>query len=209
MERQYLRHRKLHTKAFVHISDDKTHDSYAAQTFMNKTFDYLKQNYVDTGKEAFFAWHMHSDNAASHFKSSKTMFYVTTLREKLKSWASGQTFRVFWEVRAISCALRLSALTPIMPPLQFGAPGHGKGVWDGIGAWIKRTVRRDIIDNNPPDRKTVKVKESDHILTPVQVAEHVKASFNTEEYVQSHVNKTINEVRTLPADLTLNSNHLA
>ena len=86
--------------------------------------------------------------------------------------------------------------------LQFGAPGHGKGVWDGIGAWIKRTVRRDIIDNRPPDQKTVKVEESDHILTPKQVAEHVKASFNTEEYVQSHVNKTINEVSTLPAHLT-------
>ena len=105
VERRFLRHRKLHTKAFVHISDDKTHDSYAAQTFMNKTFDYLKQNYVDTKKEAFFAWHMHSDNAASHFKSSKTMFYVTTLREKLKSWVTGQTFRVFWEARTISCNL--------------------------------------------------------------------------------------------------------
>lgn len=27
VERQFLRHRKLHTKAFVHISDDKVHDS--------------------------------------------------------------------------------------------------------------------------------------------------------------------------------------
>jgi hypothetical protein len=41
VERRYLRHRKLHTKAFIHISDDKTHDSQAAQTFLDKTFDYL------------------------------------------------------------------------------------------------------------------------------------------------------------------------
>ena len=31
----------------------------------------------------------------------------------------------------------------------------------------------------------------------LQVAEHVEASFNTDEYVQSHLNKTINEVVVL------------
>ena len=42
VERQYLRHRKLMmTKAFIHISNDKTHDSHAAQTFMNETFDWI------------------------------------------------------------------------------------------------------------------------------------------------------------------------
>ena len=91
VERRLLRHRKLHTKAFVHISDDKTHDSHAAQTFMNKTFKYLEDNFVNTGKEKFVALHMHSDNAASHFKSGKTMFYVTTLLERLKPWAAAPT----------------------------------------------------------------------------------------------------------------------
>ena len=115
MERQYLRHRKLHTKAFVHISDDKTHDSHAAQTFINKTFTYLEENFVKPGIEEFVALHIHSDNAPSHFKSSKTMNYLTKLPERLSSWAANVpfSFRVFWE---------------------FGAPGHGKGVWDGIGA---------------------------------------------------------------------------
>ena len=37
-----------------------------------------------------------------------------------------------------------------------------------VGAWIKRTVRQDIIDNRPPGRKTVKT-QSDHILSPQQV----------------------------------------
>ena len=66
-------------------------------------------------------------------------------------------------------------------------------MWDGIGAWIKRTVRRDIIDNRPPLQKTVHI-EGEHILTPVEVAEHVKATFNTDEYVATHLKKTINEV---------------
>ena len=59
--------------------------------------------------------------------------------ERLKVWAAGifdragkaLSFRTFWE---------------------FGAPGHGKGVWDGLGAWIKRTVRQDIIDHRPEMR---------------------------------------------------------
>ena len=126
-ERRFLRHRKLHTKAFIHISDDKTHDSHAAQTFLKKSFDYLDEHYVQTGKEKFVAWHFHSDNAPSHFKSTKTMYFLTTLPARLASWASA-TFRIYWE---------------------FGAPGHGKGVWDGIGAWIKRTVRQDIVDDRP------------------------------------------------------------
>ena len=157
-------------------------DSYAAQTFIEKTIAYLEEHYVQTGKEVFFAWHMHSDNAPSHFKSSKTMNYVTTLPERLKAWmpraaeALGKalTFRVFWE---------------------FGAPGHGKGVWDGIGAWIKRTVRQDIIDHRP-EMKTV-LTSDEQILSPEQVAEHVKARFMTDDYLQMHLNKTINEVIVL------------
>ena len=41
VECEFLRHRKLMTKAFIHISNDKTHDSHAAQTFMNATFDWI------------------------------------------------------------------------------------------------------------------------------------------------------------------------
>ena len=87
------------------------------QTFINTTLEHLDEHYVKSGrKEKFVGLHMHSDNAPSHFKSSKTMYYLTTLPERLKSWSSvpGRSFRVVWE---------------------FGPPGHGKGVWDGIGAW--------------------------------------------------------------------------
>ena len=176
VERRYLRHRKLHTKAFIHISDDKTHDSHAAQTFILKTMAYLEEHILGDGpgKEVFFALHMHSDNAPSHFKSSKTMHFLTTLPARLASWAAALpfSFRVFWE---------------------FGAPGHGKGVWDGIGAWMKRTVRQDIVDDRPPDAKTI-LTESGNIQTAQEVAEHLKASFNTDEYIETHLHKTINEV---------------
>ena len=173
IERRLLRHRKLHTKAFIHISDDKTHDSQAAQTFLKKILDYLDDHYAKTGKEKFSAWHFHSDNAPQHFKSTKTMYFLTSLPERLASWAAHLpiSFSVFWE---------------------FGAPGHGKGVWDGIGAWIKRTVRQDIVDDRP-QRLTI-LTASCYVRWPCEVAEHVKRRLNTNEYVQSHLKATINEV---------------
>lgn len=173
--RHLLRHRERKTKAFVHISNDKTHDSQAAQTFIDKTIDYIEQHYVKTGTEKFHAWHMHSDNAPSHFKSSQTMNYVTKLPARLATWATStenKTFGVFWE---------------------FGAPGHGKGVWDGIGAWIKRTVRQDIVDHRPGQNKSVLTASGD-ILSPAHVAEHLKARFDNDEYIQKHLNATINQI---------------
>jgi hypothetical protein len=97
---------------------------------------------------------MHSDNAPSHFKSSQTMNYLTKLPTRLthRAAGTGMTFRVFWE---------------------FGAPGHGKGVWDGIGAWIKRTVRQDIVDHRPPRNSSILTSEG-IILSAKQVAEHLK-----------------------------------
>ena len=123
------------------------------QVFINTTLEHLEEHYVKTGKERFVALHMHSDNAPSHFKSSKTMYYLTTLSERLKSWSSvaGRNFRVVWE---------------------FGPPGHGKGVLDGIGAWMKRTVRQDVVDHQP-SRPTVLTADG-HILSPRQVYEHLK-----------------------------------
>ena len=155
VERRYLRHRKLHTKAFIHVSDDKTHDSEAAKTFIGKTLTHLDEHYVKMGKEKFVALHMHSDNAPSHFKNCKTLHFLTTLPERLRPWASvpNRSFRVLWE---------------------FGAPGHGKGVWDGIGAWMKRTVRQDVVDHRP--NKPTILAPGARILNPRHVYEHLKVS---------------------------------
>jgi hypothetical protein len=173
VRRGLLRHRKLHTKAIFGISDDKKHDSYAAQWFMKASLALLQQMYVDTGIERFFAIHVHSDNAGSHFKSSKTMFFLSTLLAICAMWPTAATagavamsVRAFWE---------------------FGAPGHGKGVWDGLGALVKRAVRQDIIDN-------VALTASKRITSAQEVAEHVRARFSTEEWKTSHAGMTINEI---------------
>ena len=47
--RSLLRHRKVHTKAIFGITDDKKHDSFAAQWFMKATLNILQTKYVDTG----------------------------------------------------------------------------------------------------------------------------------------------------------------
>lgn len=154
VERRFLRPRVLHLEAFVHVSDDKTHDSHAAQLFINKTINHLHEHYVETQKERFTALRVHSDNAPSHFKSSKTMHFLTQLPSRLQTmWgaASEHSFRVVWD---------------------FGAPGHGKGVWDGIGAWMKRTVRQDVVDHKA-DRPTVHTSDG-HILSAKQVFEHLQ-----------------------------------
>ena len=49
VQRQYMRHRVMHTVAFVHISNDKSHDSIAAQTFITLTLKNLEDNYISTG----------------------------------------------------------------------------------------------------------------------------------------------------------------
>ena len=173
VRRGLLRHRKLHSKAIFGITDDKKHDSYAAQWFMRATLELIRLAYVLPGIERFFAIHVHSDNAGSHFKSSKTMFFLTTLLAICGSWpaaavtgAAAMSVRAFWE---------------------FGAPGHGKGVWDGLGALIKRAVRQDIIDG-------VVLTASGRITTAAEVAEHVCARFSTEEWKASHAASTINEI---------------
>ena len=227
---------------------------------------------MQTGEENFFAWHMHSDNAPSHFKSRITMNYLTTLPSRLASWAlaSGQVTQKGVklaeaarskerEAAQTAAALEVSA-TAALRAMQaeeasmagateaedawvaeataaveaaqskaaaaataaeeavataaaataarkeveqtyarsfsvyweFGAPGHGKGVWDGIGAWMKRTVRQDIVDHRPPRLSTIRTATGS-ILTPEQVHEHLNASFNTDEYVASHRHGTIKQ----------------
>lgn len=78
---------------------------------------YLEQQYVNTGKESFHAWHFHSDNAPSHFKNNKTMHYLTKLPEQSRRWVASTSFsfRMFRE---------------------FGAPGHGRacGMESALGS---------------------------------------------------------------------------
>jgi hypothetical protein len=55
---------------------------------------------------------VNSDGAASHFKQKYTIQFLCKL------YASTNFQRIIW---------------------NFGCPGHGKGVWDGIGALVSKT----------------------------------------------------------------------
>ena len=96
--------------------------------------------YPSSGLERFFALHVHSDNAGSHFKSSKTMYFLTTLLALCATWPAGPAGSVPAAAVAGVAAMSFRAFW------EFGPPGHGKGVWDGLGALVKRAVRQDIID---------------------------------------------------------------
>ena len=121
IERNRLRLRKRHSICCAHISDDKKHDRFAMQHFTTKELnwleEYMKENFdndIPEGKITHL--HQHSDNAGSHFKSTGSLEYFTSLiRDR-----GGAT-----ECRYV---------------YSFGAPGHGKGFFDGLGGALKNRI---------------------------------------------------------------------
>ena len=120
LRRSLLRHRKRRSVATGHITDDKIHDRHAMQKFTNDELDYLesymKIHYPDDIPEGkIVRLHQHSDNA-SHFKSTGALHYFTTLIND--RGGPSATAYVY----------------------NFGAPGHGKGPYDGIGGRFKNKI---------------------------------------------------------------------
>ena len=60
------------------------------------------------------------------------MFFLTTILGIRYAWPS------------LACAGAIAMSVCVF--WEFGAPGHDKRVWNGLGALVKRTVRQDIID---------------------------------------------------------------
>ena len=104
-----------------HVTDDKLHDRFAMKQFTDKELDYLEGYMKDSFPNNLIngsikRLHQHSDNASQHFKSTGSLEYFSSLiRDR-----GGPT----------ECAYVYS----------FGAPGHGKGVFDGVGGAIKNKV---------------------------------------------------------------------
>ena len=119
-QRRYLRHRKWYTWAFVGITGDKKQDSYATQHFITMILSWLHATVIVTGLETATRLYIHSDNAATHFKNSKTLNFLSRI-PSIFTWI------------LIAC-------------WSFGCPGHGKGPWDGLGGILKRMLRQDTID---------------------------------------------------------------
>ena len=121
LARKDLRHRKNHNIVFGHVSDDKSHDSHAMQHFTSNELEDLEKYMIDKFPDdipdgKIKCLHTKSDNAASHFKSRKSMNYFSRLIDA----RGGPSL----------CSYVYS----------FGAPHHGKGKWDGAGGCMKHKV---------------------------------------------------------------------
>ena len=121
INRSDLRNRRRHSVACGHVTDDKVHDRRAMQHFTDHELKYLesymKENFpADLPKGNIVRLHQHSDNAGSHFKNTGAINYYTTLINDRGGPA--ETSFVY----------------------SFGAPGHGKGPYDGIGGRWKRKI---------------------------------------------------------------------
>jgi hypothetical protein len=128
LPRKVLRHRVVIKEAHVGVTEDKKHDTYSMRYFVKATVDELKTSGVFE-KERFTVLCVHSDNASQHFKSSNSINWLSKqLLSKVEVNSMGFT-SILWD---------------------FGPPGHGKGVWDGIGGMLKQWMRRRIISELIP-----------------------------------------------------------
>lgn len=130
-------HRRIFvTVPVIAISDDKHHDTHFVQHFM-VTHIYGPDGWLQKQSSSFQLshniWHWNSDGAASHFKQVGTLYFMHKL------CTDYSLHRITW------C---------------FGCPGHGKGLWDGLGGVIKNTckaymLRHDITIASPKELHTI------------------------------------------------------
>ena len=98
-----------------------------------------------------------SDGAASHFKQRFSIHFLKTFAK------SSNLEAISWD---------------------FGAPGHGKGPWDGLAGTIKRTMRNRIFELEL-------TLENAH-----EVFEHIKEYFGTETWAQHQKRPGVPRSRT-------------
>jgi hypothetical protein len=77
-QRCELRARVWYTVAQAGCTNDKKHDSYATQHFMERFIDEWMSEHKIT------SIHIHSDNAGSHFKNSRTLNYLSRLHDRMQ-----------------------------------------------------------------------------------------------------------------------------
>ena len=123
--RKDLRHRKRHSVAYGHVSDDKSHDRHAMEHFTNRELTRLEKYMCDNFPEdipsgKLLRLHQHSDNASQHFKNTGAMNYFSTIINE----RGGPSLTAY--------------------VYTFGAPGHGKGPYDGIGGRWKQKIDKVI-----------------------------------------------------------------
>ena len=121
-----IRMRKMITVPHVVVSDYKGHDSnfvkcYLDELLLGPNSWFMTQTSFPGLKERLTEVHIDSDGAASHFKQKDSLFSITEFLVKYC------LFHLTW---------------------TFGAPGHGKGTWDGFGGILKNAATRRIISES-------------------------------------------------------------
>ena len=130
--RSTLRHRVYKNAVCASVSDDRKHCRHQVQHFAEQEMVWLeahlhKNHPLDLNTTHILQLHQHSDNASSHFKSTGAV-----------EW-----FSRFAERQAVACqkAMELKDPLPACFTWTFGAPGHGKGLWDGLGGMLKSKAK--------------------------------------------------------------------
>ena len=131
--RKDLRVRSVISVACTGISDDRRHDRAQQQHFTRRELVWMEEHLhlhhpEDIPRGKIWSLHQHSDNAAQHFKNTGALRWFTDLGV----------------AQGIAAGALDRGSTSFSFTWTFGAPGHGKGVWDGLGGTFKSMVRRQI-----------------------------------------------------------------
>jgi hypothetical protein len=166
MPRASLRYRRRHTICCGHISDDKLHDRFAMQQFTRQEMEYLERYMSESFPNDLIngrikRLHQHSDNASQHFKSTGSIEFFTSLIAQ--RGGPGECMYVY----------------------SFGTPGHGKGVFDGVGGAIKHKVH-SLIKGTKTTHEPIPGVDSGYISDAKDVFEAVSHHF---ENSNNHVRK--------------------
>ena len=115
--------------------------------------NYMSDKFPNDLINGHIKWlHQHSDNASQHFKSTSALEYFTSLIKE----RGGPTECVY--------------------VYSFGAPGHGKGVFDGVGGAIKNKVHSLIKATKTSDDGVPGV-DSDYINNVTDVFQAIRHNF--------------------------------
>ena len=162
-------------------------------------------------EETFWAWVQHADNAV-HFKSKENMYFWSTRLGKV------DFMKAIWiefgcPGHGRANEVELTPCTPTPPPIRIACHSHpphahcmpasplmylgdittGKGPWDGMGAMVKTKVTRDITHEQCRT-------PSGRIEAPIDVAQHTRATFCTQEWLQAHAYMQIHEIIVMYLD---------
>lgn len=158
--RSLLRHRKRHTICVAHLSDDKKHDRFAMQHYTEAELPWLEKymqenfpNDLDDGCDFITRFHRHSDIACQHFQNTGAIESFTSLVKKHGRDAS-------------KCKYVYS----------FGAPGHGKGCFDGLGGTFKNKVH-SLIKSTKTSGQGIPGVESGYIGSVDEVFQALQHNF--------------------------------